>query len=532
MRRCARFLSLIAAGLFAVLFVSVPSGAASAPHNPTGHLDTFRVSGVTVSFSGWSADPDVAGTVRIVVAVDNTPTLSVLANQSRPDVARALPVYGANRGFSGSFNLQPGLHKICITAGDLAAGSDTAFLCTTQLAQVPANQFAVANAAPAVSTVATARPIGSFESYSYGGGLLWFKGWTIDPNTAAATQIDVTINGQSYGSAVANVYRADVLKAHPGYWWYHGFALTVQARLAPGNYELCVVAVNTAAGGNSILPCKIMTIRPATPPAELNLGTADQAADALQARAVATHAASPAVFPAGATSAARIAIATRALLSQAAGLTVAPPAQAGIPAFTKGGTVKVVDEQAVMGASPALGSYPAAKTGGRPGAIRSLSYFNGDSFPAPGGAGNGIVGAAAVLAANGTTVDPVIPGYPAGATRLRAQVALDTALSHLGDPYVWAAGGPTTFDCSGLVQFAYAAAGISLTHYTGTQALQGVRVMPNQLLPGDLLLFGADLHHVGLYLGGGYMINAPYTGAYVRVDRVSDFGDFTLAVRP
>jgi cell wall-associated NlpC family hydrolase len=46
------------------------------------------------------------------------------------------------------------------------------------------------------------------------------------------------------------------------------------------------------------------------------------------------------------------------------------------------------------------------------------------------------------------------------------------------------------------------------------------------------VLFGSDLHHVGMYLGAGYMLDAPYTGAYVRVDKISSFGDFTLAVRP
>jgi cell wall-associated NlpC family hydrolase len=52
------------------------------------------------------------------------------------------------------------------------------------------------------------------------------------------------------------------------------------------------------------------------------------------------------------------------------------------------------------------------------------------------------------------------------------------------------------------------------------------------LLPGDLLLFGATLHHVGMYLGAGYMIDAPNTGDYVKVQLVSDDGDFAVAVRP
>jgi peptidoglycan DL-endopeptidase CwlO len=115
---------------------------------------------------------------------------------------------------------------------------------------------------------------------------------------------------------------------------------------------------------------------------------------------------------------------------------------------------------------------------------------------------------------------------------MRAEVAIDAALAHIGDPYVWAAAGPSTFDCSGLTQWAWAKAGVGLGHYTGSQAVQGVRVAANQLLPGDLVLFGRDLHHVGMYLGAGYMLDAPDTGAYIRVDKISWFGDFSLAVRP
>jgi cell wall-associated NlpC family hydrolase len=97
---------------------------------------------------------------------------------------------------------------------------------------------------------------------------------------------------------------------------------------------------------------------------------------------------------------------------------------------------------------------------------------------------------------------------------------------------VWNAAGPATFDCSGLTLWAWGHAGIPLTHFTGTQVHEGVRVDPDQLLPGDLLLFGADLHHVGMYLGAGYMIDAPTTGEYVKIQLVSDMGDFAVAVRP
>jgi cell wall-associated NlpC family hydrolase len=276
----------------------------------------------------------------------------------------------------------------------------------------------------------------------------------------------------------------------------------------------------------------LLTVRPLGTPAALNVATNAEAAAAIQAQAITSGAARAASFPAGANSATRIAIAARALLQQAAGRSSRPPAVRGIPAFAVASPSRVVDEQAVMGKRPSLGTYPAVKKGGRTGISRSLQSYANDALPTPGAAGDGIFGAAPLLAPDGKTVHPSLPGYPAGYPRLRAEVAIDAALAHIGDPYVWAAAGPGTFDCSGLTQWAWAKAGVSLGHYTGSQAVQGVRVQPNQLLPGDLVLFGGNLHHVGMYLGAGYMLNAPDTGAYIRVDKISSFGDFSLAVRP
>jgi len=116
--------------------------------------------------------------------------------------------------------------------------------------------------------------------------------------------------------------------------------------------------------------------------------------------------------------------------------------------------------------------------------------------------------------ADGVYVDPTIP-RPTRPTV--AAVALRAALKKLGHPYVWAAAGPETFDCSGLVRWAYGRAGIVLTHYTGSQWNEGRLIPPRAALPGDLVLVGRSLHHVGIYLGAGWMLNAPFTGHYVDV---------------
>ena len=97
--------------------------------------------------------------------------------------------------------------------------------------------------------------------------------------------------------------------------------------------------------------------------------------------------------------------------------------------------------------------------------------------------------------------------------------ALRWALTRRGDAYVWGAAGPTTFDCSGLVMWAYAHVGISLAHLTFDQWNEGEHVPSDQAEPGDLIfLYG--LNHVGMYIGNGLFINAPHTGTVVQIAAV------------
>jgi cell wall-associated NlpC family hydrolase len=530
-RKLAAAISLLSASALAIgtgiaLVAFANPASAVAAHSPHGALDALSRTGSVVAFSGWAVDPDLSGTVRIVVSLDKTVVSSTLANRPRPDVARVYPKYGAKRGFSASLLVPAGKHTICLVAGDLGTGADRTLGCRT----FTAPRVGVTTA----SVNASKKPFGHLDSGSFVTAThrLTVRGWTMDPDTVAPVNVDVMIGGQSLGSAEASLPRPDVAKRYPGYGANHGFAFTVTAPFSPGNYQLCAVAVNAAAGGNTILPCKVISIRPVGEPAALNVETNATAAAAIQAQAIKSHAATASSFPTGANSATRIAIATRALLQQAVGKSTPPPVVSGIPAFKPASSTHVADEQAVMGPRPSLGSYPAVKTGGRPGIARSLQRYANDALTPPGGTGDGLIGAAPVLLANGTTVHPILPVFRAGYPTLRAEVAITAALAHIGDPYVWAAAGPQTFDCSGLMQWAYAKAGVNLAHYTGSQAQQGVRIQPSQLLPGDLVLFGGNLHHVGMYLGAGYMLDAPDTGAYIRVDKISWFGDFSLAVRP
>ena len=108
--------------------------------------------------------------------------------------------------------------------------------------------------------------------------------------------------------------------------------------------------------------------------------------------------------------------------------------------------------------------------------------------------------------------------------------ALQAAISRLGYPYIWGAAGPTSFDCSGLVMWAYQQVGISLPHYTGSQWNSGVHVSRNDLEPGDLVFFFPNISHVGMYIGDGMMIDAPNFGENVKVQPIY-WSAFVGAVR-
>jgi cell wall-associated NlpC family hydrolase len=509
----ASLIALVAAPLLAAM----PAGAKTiVGHDPIGFLDRAALSGSKVSFAGWTGDPDASSAVKVQIVVDGVSGPAAVASGLRADVAAVYPTLGPNRGFSGSVSVTPGTHNVCWTATNVGVGKNVSLGCRKLTLAAPV----------------TRAPFGYLDQISYSGGKLSARGWSIDPDTSQPTRVNLTVNGSVFGTVTANAARGDVAGAYPTYGASHGFVAAIAKPLTPSNYELCAVGLNTAGGANTLFGCRIVTVLPVGEPAELGTATATAAAKEIQAQAIASGAAKAGDFPTTATAAARIAIASRALLQQATGRRVAPAAKTGIPKFAASTSTKLVDVQAVMGKTPALGSYPAAKTGGRAGANRSLEVYRNDPLTLYGVAGDGIVGAAPVLPANGKTVRPVLPGYPAGYTRTRAEVALDNVLAQLGEPYVWAAAGPDTFDCSGLTQWAWGKAGVSLYHYTGSQAVQGVRVQPNQLLPGDLVLFGSGLHHVGMYVGAGYMIDAPYTGSYVRLNKIAWYGDFTLAVRP
>ena len=113
--------------------------------------------------------------------------------------------------------------------------------------------------------------------------------------------------------------------------------------------------------------------------------------------------------------------------------------------------------------------------------------------------------------------------------------AIAAALSKLGSPYVWGAEGPSTFDCSGLVQWSYLQAGLVLPRLASDQYFASTPIPTDQMQPGDLLVYAYDtsdpntIHHITMYIGNGQMVHAPHTGDVVRIAPVYYEGLYGVA---
>ncbi|MFD5738631.1 NlpC/P60 family protein [Streptomyces massasporeus] len=116
----------------------------------------------------------------------------------------------------------------------------------------------------------------------------------------------------------------------------------------------------------------------------------------------------------------------------------------------------------------------------------------------------------------------------------KADKALAFARAQIGKPYVWGAVGPGSYDCSGLTQAAWKAAGVTLPRTTYDQVNAGTTVPLSQARPGDLVFFYDDVTHVGIYIGNGMMIHAPKPGTYVREESIYYDGESAIhsVVRP
>lgn len=117
------------------------------------------------------------------------------------------------------------------------------------------------------------------------------------------------------------------------------------------------------------------------------------------------------------------------------------------------------------------------------------------------------------------------------ATNARAALAVAFAEAQVGKPYVYGASGPRSFDCSGLTRAAWATAGVSMSHSSSAQAYEFPQVSLADAQPGDLFIYYGSLHHVGIYVGHGQIVHAPYPGTTVQYAPASSM-PIAMIVRP
>lgn len=163
---------------------------------------------------------------------------------------------------------------------------------------------------------------------------------------------------------------------------------------------------------------------------------------------------------------------------------------------------------------------------------------NGGTTPAPprgggnNGGGNGGSNNGGGNGGGSTPAPKPKPQLPVPPPSGRAGTAVSAAYSQLGVPYVAFEASPSRgFDCSGLTSWAWAQAGVYMPHQSGQQYRSFPHVSRDQAEPGDLVFFYNPIHHVGMYVGGGMMIDAPHTGAVVRLVAVK-WGSVVGLARP
>lgn len=166
----------------------------------------------------------------------------------------------------------------------------------------------------------------------------------------------------------------------------------------------------------------------------------------------------------------------------------------------------------------------AAQPSGLSPAVTSPHEATGPVSPVTGAAPSAPPAAAGPVSSPPLQAAPTVPNGSGGGAAVAA------AMTRLGDPYVWGAAGPNSFDCSGLTMWAWAHAGVSLPHYSGAQYAATTHIPMSDLQPGDLVFFADPGEHEGMYIGNGQIIEAPHTGAVVRIQPL--YSQYVLASRP
>jgi hypothetical protein len=208
---------------------------------PFGSLDAVASTAGTVTVSGWALDPDTTTPIGVHVYVDGVFATNFTADGTRTDVG----VFGkgSQHGFDATFGAASGRHEVCAWAIDSAGGPNPKIGCRSV-------------------TVTNAAPIGAFDTVGSALGRVTVAGWALDPDTNAATQARVEIDGAVAGSLVADDSRTDV-GALFGKGDSHGFGGDFPA--SAGQRNVCLFSVDSVGGPSTSLGCKSVDVKNASP---------------------------------------------------------------------------------------------------------------------------------------------------------------------------------------------------------------------------------------------------------------------------
>ncbi|UZN01936.1 hypothetical protein [Cellulomonas sp. S1-8] len=213
-----------------------PDGA-----DPIGVVESVTATNTGVTVSGWTLDPDTSASTEVHLYVDGAGT-AAMADKSRPDVAAAYGK-GDRHGFLVTVPAAPGPRSVCTFGISSGPGNNTLLDCRTVV-------------------VPDAVPIGAVTSVTAGTDSLTIAGWTLDPDTAAATEAHLYVDG--VGVAVRADRPVGGLNAAYGKGDNHGFSHTVKVKA--GARSICVYGINTSAGGHTLLDCRTVVVGASRPP--------------------------------------------------------------------------------------------------------------------------------------------------------------------------------------------------------------------------------------------------------------------------
>jgi hypothetical protein len=209
-------------------------------HGGQGSIDVVALQRRTVRLQGWALDPNTSTALQIRVLVDGALVTSGVADRARNDLVSFFPGAGPNHGFDVTFNVTAGAHTIELYGLQTYPAGDIVRLATT--------------------VVSVGTPFGSFDVLATGAGGARVAGWMIDPNIDGSGSVHIYVDDKLTKIAPANIARADVAAAYPGFGAAHGFD-TVVPMTTDVVHRVCVYAYNEGQPSNSpLLGCRTISI--------------------------------------------------------------------------------------------------------------------------------------------------------------------------------------------------------------------------------------------------------------------------------